>query len=115
MTFIRDGYRLRFGREGIAEISNLVTPTQTLSVIEGANDDRILECAVEARSDAIITHDKDLLRLKEYAGSKSSRQRISSNEGWSGRMRPPWKRKRDESTANGNTGSRRLGSLLIHY
>jgi predicted nucleic acid-binding protein len=32
------------------------------------DDDRVLECAVTTGSDYIITNDKDLLRLKEYAG-----------------------------------------------
>ena len=32
------------------------------------DDNRILECAVEAGSDFIITADKDLLRLESYAG-----------------------------------------------
>ena len=34
------------------------------------DDDRILECAVTAGSDYILSYDKDLLRLKEYAGIK---------------------------------------------
>lgn len=66
-----DGYRLQFGRQGIAGVANHVTPTQTLNVIkEDPDDNRILECAVAAGSDVIITYDKDLLRLGEYEGIK---------------------------------------------
>ena len=44
-------------------------PKTTLSVIkEDPDDDRILECAIEARSRFIITQDKDLLRLGDFEG-----------------------------------------------
>ena len=35
-------------------------------ITEDPNDERILECAVSAGSDYIVTGDKDLLRLKQY-------------------------------------------------
>ena len=37
-------------------------------VNEDPDDDRILECAVSVGSDYIVTGDKHLLRLKQYAG-----------------------------------------------
>ncbi len=41
-----------------------VTPSQTLNVIkEDPPDNRILECAIEASSDFIVSGDKDLLRV----------------------------------------------------
>ncbi len=44
-------------------------PTQTLDVIkEDPDDNRILECAAAAKSDYIVTDDKDLLRLGKYGG-----------------------------------------------
>jgi putative PIN family toxin of toxin-antitoxin system len=50
---------------------NLVVPSETLSVIkEDPDDDRILECAAAARSDYIVSEDKDLLRLGEFRGAK---------------------------------------------
>jgi predicted nucleic acid-binding protein len=43
--------------------------TQTLDVItEDEPDNRILECAVAAGSEFIISADKDLLRRSSYAG-----------------------------------------------
>jgi putative PIN family toxin of toxin-antitoxin system len=74
VTVLRDdfnwnGYRLHFAREQIARLTNLVAPTQTLDVVkEDPDDNRILECALAAGSDFIVTHDKDLLRLGEYGG-----------------------------------------------
>jgi len=38
-------------------------------VKEDEPDNRILECAVQAGSDFIISADKDLLRLGSYAGA----------------------------------------------
>jgi predicted nucleic acid-binding protein len=62
-----DGYRLHFTRLKLASFANLVTPTQILDVIqEDPPDNRILECAVEAGSQYILTWDKDLLRLGKY-------------------------------------------------
>jgi putative PIN family toxin of toxin-antitoxin system len=64
-----DGYRLHFGREQIANMANRVVPRQRLDIIkEDPDDNRILECAVEAKSDFIVSADKDLLRLGNYGG-----------------------------------------------
>jgi len=66
-----DGYRLHFARESIAKMANCVTPGLKLDVIkEDPDDNSILECAVAAGSNLIVTYDKDLLRLSEYAGIK---------------------------------------------
>jgi len=44
---------------------------QTLDVVKDDPDDnRILECAAESGSEAIITHDNDLLRMGSYQGIK---------------------------------------------
>jgi putative PIN family toxin of toxin-antitoxin system len=66
-----DAYRLHFAREKIAGMANRTTPAQTLDVIkEDPDDNRILECAVEAGSGYIVTADKDLLRLGVYGEIK---------------------------------------------
>jgi putative PIN family toxin of toxin-antitoxin system len=63
-----DGYRMRFAEIELRKVANVVAPTQTLSVTDDPDDNRILECAVEAGSNFLLTYDKDLLRLGEYAG-----------------------------------------------
>ena len=64
-----DGYRLHDAMHKLAGITNRVKPTQALDVVkEDPPDNRILECAVEAGSEYIVTWDKDLLRLGEYDG-----------------------------------------------
>lgn len=40
---------------------------------EDEPDNRILECALEGRSNFIVTADKDLLRLGSYAGASIMR------------------------------------------
>jgi predicted nucleic acid-binding protein len=67
----------KFGKTGeeLLEVEALiraatheVTPTRTLNVIqEDPDDNRILECAVEAGSDVIVSGDKDLHRLGNSA------------------------------------------------
>lgn len=62
-------YRLHDARQRMMALGNTVTPTQALEVVkDDPDDDRVLECALEARSDYIVTRDKDLLRVKEYRG-----------------------------------------------
>lgn len=54
-------------REWIRKISRTVTPTVQLDIIkEDPPDNRILECAVSAGADYIVTGDKDVLRLGRY-------------------------------------------------
>lgn len=46
-----------------------MTPTLKLAVIkDDPDDDRILECAMAAKSDYIVTDGKDLLRLGRFGG-----------------------------------------------
>ena len=56
------------GRAGkLLAAGNYVVPTETLHVIkEDPDDDRILECAAAAKSDFIVSEDKDLLRLGQF-------------------------------------------------
>jgi predicted nucleic acid-binding protein len=55
----------------IRKCTKRVGPKIRLSVVEDdSDDDRIVESAVESNSEAIITHDKDLLRMKSYEGIK---------------------------------------------
>jgi uncharacterized protein len=41
----------------------VVTPTQTVAVSRDPNDDRLIEAALAARADVIVTGDQDLLTL----------------------------------------------------
>jgi hypothetical protein len=50
------------------------------------DDNRILECAVKAGSDVIITHDHDLLRLGEFRGIRI--MKAADSLGWAMDRRP---------------------------
>jgi len=66
--FAWEAYRLHFAREQLAKLGNLVTPKKAIDAVkEDPDDDRILECALEAGSEFIVTSDKDLLRLSAYS------------------------------------------------
>jgi uncharacterized protein len=55
--------------ESIAEFAKHVTPTETIdSVPTDPDDNRVLECAVLAGSQTIVTGDDDLLRLVGFRG-----------------------------------------------
>jgi putative PIN family toxin of toxin-antitoxin system len=63
-----DGYRLRFARDALARLANVVSPKIQVNVALDPDDDRILECALEATSDVIVTRDRHLLSLKSFQG-----------------------------------------------
>lgn len=55
----------------LSPICSIITPSQRLKVVKDDPDDnKILECAVQAKADLIITSDKHLLKLKRYEDTK---------------------------------------------
>lgn len=53
----------------IALIATLIEPAKKINIIKDDPDDnRVLECAVSASADVIISGDKHLLELKTYSG-----------------------------------------------
>lgn len=52
----------------LSEVAQLVRPRRTLDVLDDEADNRILECAVAGKADAIVTGDKAMLALQEYRG-----------------------------------------------
>lgn len=46
----------------------IVKPGRRLKIVADEPDNRIIECAVAGRAEAIVTGDKALLALKEYKG-----------------------------------------------
>jgi uncharacterized protein len=68
--------KFHWSEERLTEASSLigtaaktVVPTVILHVVErDPDDDRVLECAVTAKAELIVTGDSDLLDLGEYEG-----------------------------------------------
>ena len=54
----------------IEEISDIVAPSLSVDVSRDKKDNKIIECAVCAKADYIVTGDEDLLSLKSYQGIK---------------------------------------------
>jgi predicted nucleic acid-binding protein len=49
-------------------VVQIVYPKHKINIVRDPDDDKIIECALEAKADIIVTFDKDLLTLKTYAG-----------------------------------------------
>ena len=54
----------------VRSVVKIVYPSQKITVVRDPDDDKILECAKEAKADVVLSFDKDLLALKEYEGIK---------------------------------------------
>ncbi|MDO8537558.1 MAG: putative toxin-antitoxin system toxin component, PIN family [archaeon] len=60
----------------IIEDFSIVIPQTRVSVVEDKKDDKIIEAAIEANADFIVSGDKHLLKLKNYETIKI----VSPNE-----------------------------------
>jgi putative PIN family toxin of toxin-antitoxin system len=68
--------RLQPAESSLRRLCRVVAPTEALIVVkDDPDDDRVVECAVAAGSEVIITGDKHLLRLAEHRGIKILRAR----------------------------------------
>ena len=66
--FARDAEELAHVAVFFSELALVVTPKRRLRVVRDDSDNRILECAIAGRADAIVTGDKALLALKNFRG-----------------------------------------------
>ena len=76
VTVLRDKFKLSGddlarSMRYLAACTKQVSPTETIDAVPSDPDDnRILECAVAAGSEVIVTGDLDLLRLGSFRGIK---------------------------------------------
>ena len=70
LKFSRDKEGLSHVAVILSELGELVKPIQKISIFKDDPDNRILECAVHGKADALVTGDKEMLRLGEYSGIK---------------------------------------------
>lgn len=52
----------------IGRVATVVKPAKRPSVLEDEPDNRILECAIDAGADLIVTGDRHLLKLRSFEG-----------------------------------------------
>jgi putative PIN family toxin of toxin-antitoxin system len=64
--FARDAEELAHVAVFFSELAMVVAPRRRLRVVQDDPDNRILECAVAGRADAVVTGDKALLALKHF-------------------------------------------------
>ena len=50
----------------MSELATIVRPKRRLRVLDDDADNRVLECGVAARADAIVTGDKQMLKLGSH-------------------------------------------------
>ncbi len=66
--FARDAEELAHAAVFLSELALTVKPRRRLHVVQDEPDNRILECAIAGRVDAVVTGDRALLKLGEYGG-----------------------------------------------
>lgn len=52
--------------QDVRRVTTIVHPKQKLEVVRDPDDNKILECAIEAEAHIVAAFDKDLLDLKDY-------------------------------------------------
>lgn len=60
--------RTRAVVQAIAHVATIVVGMTRLTVVKDEPNNRILECAVTAEADVVVTGDRHLLLLKQYQG-----------------------------------------------
>jgi uncharacterized protein len=67
--FERSAEQVEEARQAILSVADMVSEGHILDIVkEDPDDNRILECALTAGADAIVSGDKHLLRLKRFEG-----------------------------------------------
>jgi putative PIN family toxin of toxin-antitoxin system len=66
--FARDREELARVALFLSELATIVRPKRRLRVLDDDADNRILECGVTAGADAIVTGDKQMLKLGSHGG-----------------------------------------------
>jgi putative PIN family toxin of toxin-antitoxin system len=66
--FARDAEELAHVAVFVTELATMVSPRRRLHVAKDEPDNRVLECALAGRAQAIVTGDKALLALKDFEG-----------------------------------------------
>jgi len=64
--FARDAEELAHVAVFVSELAMVVAPRRRLRVVKDDPDNRILECAIAGRAEAIVTGDKALLALANF-------------------------------------------------
>ena len=64
--FAQDEEDVREALRMISRVARVLKPKVKVTLLEDVADNRILECALEAQADAIVTGDRHLLKLRKF-------------------------------------------------
>ena len=53
----------------IGHVAHILRPPPTVSILQDTPDNRILECAVAAKADLVVTGDQYILQLRTFGGA----------------------------------------------
>ncbi|HDH01486.1 MAG TPA: putative toxin-antitoxin system toxin component, PIN family [Nitrospirae bacterium] len=68
--FSRDREAISHVAVYLSDLGEVVSPTKGIRILKDEPDNRILECALSGKVDAIVTGDKEMLNLREHQGVK---------------------------------------------
>jgi len=54
----------------LSDLADVIVPRKKLKVLKDDPDNRVLECAVTARADVIVTGDRAMLDLEKFRGTR---------------------------------------------
>jgi putative PIN family toxin of toxin-antitoxin system len=54
----------------LSDLAQIVNPTKRIHIFKDDPDNRVIECALYGKADAIVTGDKEMLKMKEFEGIK---------------------------------------------
>ena len=66
--FHRDSEAISHTALYLSDLAQIVKPVKRIHILEDDPDNRVLECALHGKADAIVTGDKEVLKLKEFEG-----------------------------------------------
>jgi len=66
--FYRDSEAISHTALYLSDLAQIVKPVKRIHILEDDPDNRVLECALHGKADAIVTGDKEMLKLKEIEG-----------------------------------------------
>jgi putative PIN family toxin of toxin-antitoxin system len=65
-----DDEQIKAAVRHVAAVAAVVKPVERLAILVDEPDNRILECALEARAELIVKGDRHLLELERYEGTE---------------------------------------------
>ncbi len=68
--FSRDREAISHVAVYLSELGRHIETRKKISILKDEPDNRILECAVGGKADAVVTGDKEMLSLRQYQGIK---------------------------------------------